>query len=51
VFAQRWLHRLPMPFGHADQDAGYWWDLSIRQVELSRTLVFDAPRPGPSSRP
>ena len=44
VFAQRWLHRLPMPFGPADQDAGYWWELSMRQVEVSRTLVFDAPR-------
>ncbi|HZE17723.1 MAG TPA: hypothetical protein VE197_19610, partial [Mycobacterium sp.] len=24
--------------------AGYWWELSMRQVETSRTLVFDAPR-------
>src|ERR1035441_10151453 len=24
--------------------AGYWWELSMRQVEVSRTLVFDAPR-------
>ena len=23
---------------------GYWWELSMRQVETSRTLVFDAPR-------
>jgi hypothetical protein len=44
VFAQRWLHRLPMPFGPADRDAGYWWECSMRQVEVSRTLVFDAPR-------
>ena len=44
VFAQRWLHRLPMPFGPADQEAGYWWEISMRQVEVSRTLVFDAPR-------
>ena len=44
VFAQRWLARLPMPFGKADQDAGYWWELSMRQVEVSRTIVFDAPR-------
>ena len=48
VFAQRWLHRLPMPFGHADQRAGYWWEPSIRQVEVSRTIVFvDAPPPRP----
>src|SRR5450755_3082854 len=44
VFAQRWLHRLPLPFGPQDQRAGYWWELSMRQVEVSRTLVFDAPR-------
>jgi hypothetical protein len=44
VFAQRWLHRLPMPFGSRDQKAGYWWELSMRQVEVSRTIVFDAPR-------
>jgi hypothetical protein len=44
VFAQRWLARLPMPFGPADQRAGYWWEISMRQVEVSRTLVFDAPR-------
>src|SRR6266513_5453904 len=44
VFAQRWLHRLPLPFGPADQRAGYWWEISMRQVEISRTLVFDAPR-------
>jgi len=44
VFAQWWLHRLPLPFGPADQRAGYWWEISMRQVEVSRTLVFDAPR-------
>jgi hypothetical protein len=44
VFAQRWLHRLPLPFGLADQLAGYWWEISMRQVEVSRTLVLDAPR-------
>jgi hypothetical protein len=44
VFAQRWLHRLPMPFDRAGQRAGYWREISMRQVEVSRTLVFDAPR-------
>jgi hypothetical protein len=44
VFVQRWLHRLPLPFGVKDHDAGYWWELSMRQVEISRTIVFDAPR-------
>ena len=44
VFFQRWLARLPLPLGRADQDAGYWWELSMAQVEVSRTIVFDAPR-------
>ena len=44
MFVQRWLARLPLPFGEADRDAGYWWETSMRQVEISRTIVFDAPR-------
>jgi hypothetical protein len=44
AFADRWLERLPLPLTVADQTAGYWWELSLRQVETSRTLVFDAPR-------
>ena len=44
VFVQRWLHRLPLPFTTRDHDAGYWWETSMRQVEISRTIVFDAPR-------
>jgi hypothetical protein len=44
VFAQRWLHALPLPFTARDHDAGYWWEISMRQVEVSRTIVFDAPR-------
>jgi hypothetical protein len=43
VFAQRWLHRIPMPFDSRDRDAGYWWECSMRQVEVSRTMVFDEP--------
>lgn len=43
-FVDGWLERLPLPLTVADQDAGYWWELSMRQVETSRTLVFDAPR-------
>src|SRR4029079_14207747 len=27
-----------------DRAAGYWWELSMRQIETSCTLVFDAPR-------
>ncbi len=44
VFFQRWMALLPLPLTDADADAGYWWELSMRQVEVSRTLVFDAPR-------
>ena len=44
VFFQRWLSRLPVPLGAADQQAGYWWELSMAQVEVSRTLVFTQPR-------
>ena len=39
AFVDRWLERLPLPLTVADQDAGYWWELSMRQVETSRTLA------------
>jgi hypothetical protein len=44
VFFQRWLHRLPLPLGPQDSKAGYWWECSMAQVEVSRTIMFDAPR-------
>jgi hypothetical protein len=44
VFFQRWLHRLPLPLAPADRDAGWWWELSTAQVEVSRTIVFTQPR-------
>ena len=44
VFFERWLSILPLPLDAADRAAGYWWELSMRQVETSRTIVFDAPR-------
>ena len=43
-FFDRWISRIPTPFTQDDQAAGYWWELSMRQVEVSRTLVFDDPR-------
>jgi hypothetical protein len=46
VFTERWWARLPLPLTAADRAAGYWWDLSMRQVEVSRTLVFDRPGNG-----
>ncbi len=44
MFVQRWLHRLPLPFTPKDRDAGYWCETSMRQIEVSRTIVFDVPR-------
>jgi hypothetical protein len=44
AFADRWLAVLPLPLTPADEAAGYWSELSMRQVETSRTIVFDAPR-------
>jgi hypothetical protein len=46
VFFQRWMNVLPLPLTCADRDAGYWWELSMRQIEVSRTVVFDTPRRG-----
>jgi hypothetical protein len=45
-FFERWMSRLPLPLPltEHDRDGGYWWELSMRQVEVSRTRVFDAPR-------
>ena len=44
AFFDRWIIRIPTPFTREDRAAGYWWELSMRQVEVSRTLVFDDPR-------
>jgi hypothetical protein len=43
-FCERWWARLPLPLTDADRTGGYWWDIAMRQVEVSRTIVFDAPR-------
>jgi hypothetical protein len=43
-FFDRWIAQIPTPFTKADRAAGYWWELSMRQVEVSRTMVFDDPR-------
>jgi hypothetical protein len=44
AFFDRWTSVIPTPFTDADRGAGYWWELSVRQCEVSRTLVFDDPR-------
>ena len=46
AFADRWLARLPLPLTATDRANGYWWELSMRQIEVSRTMVFDQPRNG-----
>jgi hypothetical protein len=43
-FFERWMAVIPTPLGAPDRAAGFWWELSMRQVEVSRTIVFDAPR-------
>jgi hypothetical protein len=45
-FFERWLHRLPNPFTAADRRAGYTYQLSTLQLEVSRTEVFDRPLHG-----
>ena len=43
-FFDRWAAVVPAPFTEDDKAAGYFWELSMRQVEVSRTVVFDDPR-------
>jgi hypothetical protein len=44
AFFDRWIAEIPTPLSDEDRAAGYWWELSMRQVEVSRTLVLDDPR-------
>lgn len=44
AFTRRWLNLLPTPLTDVDEVGGYWWEFSMRQIEVSHTLVFDAPR-------
>jgi hypothetical protein len=43
AFFTRWLARLPLPLTARDQAAGFAYRLSILQMEVSRTQVFDKP--------
>lgn len=45
-FFDRWSHQLPWPLTLADRDAGYRHQLSVLQIELSLTHVFDRPLAG-----
>jgi len=46
AFFQRWLQRLPLPLTADHRAAGFDYALSLRQVEVSRTQVFDRPLRG-----
>lgn len=46
AFVRKWLRRLPNPFTTADRLAGFDYQLSILQVELSLTQVLDSARAG-----
>jgi hypothetical protein len=43
---RKWLRRLPHPYPAADRAAGYRYQLSIWQIELSLTQVLDRPVSG-----
>jgi hypothetical protein len=44
AFFDRWIKVIPTPLTATDRKNGYWWELSMRQIETSTTLVFDDPR-------
>jgi len=43
---RKWLARLPNPYTEADRAAGYRYELSVLQAEVSLTQVFDRPLTG-----
>jgi hypothetical protein len=43
---RKWLKRIPLPVRPQDREAGYDWDLSIWQMEVSLTQIFDRPLRG-----
>src|SRR5690242_7671926 len=43
---RKWLRRLPHPFPASDRQAGYRYQVSILQIELSLTQVLDRPVSG-----
>jgi len=40
---RKWLARIPLPLRREDRQAGYDWTLSIWQMEVSLTQIFDRP--------
>ena len=43
---RKWLGRIPLPLRPQDREAGYDWELSIWQMEVSLTQIFDRPLRG-----
>jgi hypothetical protein len=43
---RKWLKRIPLPLRSEDRAAGYDWSLSIWQMEVSLTQIFDRPLRG-----
>ena len=43
---RKWLKRVPMPLRAQHREAGYDWALSIWQMEVSLTQIFDRPLRG-----
>ncbi len=43
---RKWLKRVPLPLRQQDREAGYDWALSIWQMEVSLTQIFDQPLRG-----
>lgn len=43
---RKWLDRLPLPLSGQSREAGYDWQLSIWQMEVSLTQIFDRPQRG-----
>ena len=43
---RKWLARIPLPLRNEDRPAGYDWSLSIWQMEVSLTQIFDRPLRG-----
>ncbi|SRR6266545_1212448 len=46
AFFRKWLARLPHPFTREDREAGFHYQLSMLQMEVSLTQVFDRPQHG-----
>ena len=52
VFFQRWMAVLPLPLTEHDRVEGFWWELSMRQIEVSADhgVLAHPGEPGRSSR-